>query len=223
MLDVHDVCLLYIKQSNIHIKSLFDNSTLIIIWSIFQYCVKRTMPPWKYINTCRTTSAYWLRSKPLSNSWEQLRWSKQLITLCNTCLDNLNQRSLPVRKQRYDQRSVNFTSNCTRCHWIRIPQVRTGQIGTRPGDAPLLEPVRPGRFWRVRDASRRVSENPVLQLQVVHFWATSMCKAISWICPSTCEGGCYHNYHQTAARQVFWNHNRSGASLAPVLTSTSTW
>ena len=79
--------LLYIKQPNIHIKSLFDNSTSIIIWSIFQYYVKRTMSPWKYINTWRTNtfiesmafSACWLRSKPLSNSREQLRWSKQLI------------------------------------------------------------------------------------------------------------------------------------------------
>ena len=43
---------------------------------------------------------------------------------------------------------------------MRISQVRTGQIGTRPGDAPLRKSVRPGRFWRVRDASRRVSENP---------------------------------------------------------------
>ena len=28
------------------------------------------------------------------------------------------------------------------------------------GDAPLGKSVRPGRFWHVRDASRRVSENP---------------------------------------------------------------
>ena len=126
------------------------------------------MPPWKYINpyrantsvVCMAFSAYWLRSKPLSNSREQLRWSKLLIKLRNTCLDNLNWRSLPGRKQRYAQRSVNFTWNCTRCHWMRISQVRTGQIGMRPGDAPLRKSVRPGRFWRVRDASRRVSENP---------------------------------------------------------------
>ena len=140
------------------------------------------MPPWKYINTNRTNtsmknvafSAYWLRSKPLSNSREQLRWSKQLIRLRNTCLDNLNWRSLPVRKQWCDQWGVNFTWNCTRCHWMRISQVRTGQIGTRPGDAPLRKSVRPGRFWRVRDASRRVSENPDMQ-------TIPMCRSGLWL------------------------------------------
>ena len=30
------------------------------------------------------------------------------------------------------------------------------------GDAPLWEPVCPSLFWHVRDASRRVSENPVV-------------------------------------------------------------
>ena len=45
-------------------------------------------------------------------------------------------------------------------HWLHILQLRTGVIWKRPGDAPLWETVRPGRFWCVRDASRRVSENP---------------------------------------------------------------
>ena len=102
------------------------------------------MPPWKYINTHRTNtslqnmafSASWLRSKPLSNSREQLGWSKQLIRLRNTCLDNLNWRSLPVRKQRYDQWSVNFTWNCypgvTECAFHRCIQGNLVRVrGTR--------------------------------------------------------------------------------------------
>ena len=46
--------------------------------------------------------------------------------------------------------------------WLLVTDysLRTGVIGMRPGDAPLWETARPGRFWCVRDASRRISENP---------------------------------------------------------------
>ena len=48
--------------------------------------------------------------------------------------------------------SINKVTDCS---------LRAGVIGMLPGDAPLWETARPGRFWCVRDASRRVSENPV--------------------------------------------------------------
>ena len=47
-----------------------------------------------------------------------------------------------------------------------------GKLVRVRGDAPLGKSVRPSRFWRVRDASRHVSENPVFKV-IQYFMFTS--------------------------------------------------